>query len=278
MTGTLSTFILAPSWDFFTFFGFEVHVSVLLGCVYLVGGYLYLIGPLRRRYGWSDEPVSRKRITAWMTAVAVIFFALNGPLHSLSDDYLFSAHMIQHMLLMLIMPPLLLVGLPPWLVSLAVRRPRVRAVARFLTHPLVAFLAYNTVFIGWHVPQMYNLALEVHGMHIVQHLLFMVVAVMMWWQVVNPVKELERVPEGIPRMMYIFAFGIFGIIVAVVITFSDEVLYPWYEAAARISALSPLQDQRLGGLIMWIPGMLLYWVAISVVYFRWTREEYESWS
>jgi len=269
--------LASASWDRFTLLGFEIHVSVLIGVVYLASIYLFAVGPAREKYGWHAEPVSPWRKASYLGAVALIFFSLNGPLHTLSDEYLFSAHMVQHMLLMLVMPPFLIMGLPPWLIKKAMERRRVARVARILTHPVVAFLAYNVTFIGWHIPQMYNWALVNHDLHIFQHLMFMSVAVMMWWPVVNPVPELERIPTGPLLMMYIFAFGIPSTLVSAFITLSDSVFYPWYEVAPRITSLSPMDDQRLGGLIMWIPGMLIFWVGISAVFFRWTKDEYGSW-
>jgi len=269
--------LASASWDRFSLWGFEIHVSVLIGTVYLAVAYLFAVGPAREKYGWTEEGVSGWRKGSYLGAVGLIFFALNGPLHTLSDEYLFSAHMVQHMLLMLVMPPFLIMGIPPWLIRRAMERPSVEKVARVLTNPVVAYLAYNVTFIGWHVPQMYNWALVSHDLHIVQHLMFMAVAVMMWWPVVNPVPELERIPTGPLLMMYVFAFGVPSTILSAFITLSDSVFYPWYAVAPRVSSLSPLDDQRLGGLIMWIPGMLIFWVAITVVFFRWTRDEYRSW-
>jgi len=269
--------LASASWDRLTLWGFEIHASVLIGVVYLAAIYLFAIGPAREKYRWAPEPVSRWRRASYLGAVALIFFSLNGPLHTLSDEYLFSAHMVQHMLLMLVMPPFLILGIPPWLIRKAMERPGVARTARVLTHPVVAYLAYNITFIGWHIPQMYNWALVSHDLHIFQHLMFMSVAVMMWWPVVNPVPELERIPTGPLLMMYIFAFGIPSTLVSAFITLSDSVFYPWYELAPRVTSLSPLEDQRLGGLIMWIPGMLIFWVGISAVFFRWTKDEYTSW-
>lgn len=269
--------LASASWDRMDLWGFEVHVSVLIGTVYLAAIYLFAVGPAREKYGWPDEPVSPWRRASYLGAVGVIFFSLNGPLHTLSDDYLFSAHMVQHMLLMLIMPPFLILGLPPWLIREALDVPKVKRVARALTNPILAYLAYNITFIGWHVPQMYNWALMSHGMHILQHIMFMSVAVMMWWPVVNPVPELERIPTGPILMMYVFAFGIPTTVLSAFITLSDSVFYPWYEMAPRVTSLTALEDQRLGGLIMWIPGMLIFWIGITAVFFRWTRDEYSSW-
>ena len=257
--------------------GLELHASVVIGCLALGLGWWALVGPLRRRHGWTEEPVGNARTVAWWLGVAVLFASLNGPLHALSDRFLFSAHMVQHILLMLVMPLLLLLGVPAWLIRRALRHARVLRAARVLTHPGVAFLAYNLVFLGWHFPAAYNAALLNHDLHIVQHLMFMAVAVMMWWPVIAPVAELERIPDGPLLMMYVFAFGIPSTILSAFITMSDSVLYQFYGLAPRISGLDPLEDQRLGGLIMWIPGMLIFWAAITAIWFRWTREEYAEW-
>lgn len=257
--------------------GFAVFPSILAGCVYLLGAYALAVGPARRRFGWGETGATPKQWTYWVSGVLVIFFSLNGPLHELADGYLFTAHMVQHLLLMLLMPPLLIAGLPPWLIRKALELRPVYRAARFLTHPVVAFLAYNLVFIYWHFPDHYNRALMDHNVHIFQHLSFMAVAVMMWWPVLHPVEELQRLPDGPVLMAWIFLFGIPGTVVSALITLSDDVLYTWYAAAPRIIDLSVLDDQRLGGLIMWIPGMLVFWVAISVVFFRWTKDEYGEW-
>lgn len=256
---------------------FEIHPSVVVGCLALLGAYSAAVWWAPARYGWHEVRAERWRVASWGLGVGLIFLALDGPLHALADLFLFSAHMGQHMLLMLIAPPLLLLGLPPALVRRAVRRPGLLRLGRGLTHPAVAFVAYNLVFLGWHLPAAYEAALRNHDVHIVQHLMFMSTAVMMWWPVIAPAPELERIPDGPLLMMYVFAFGIPSTILSAFITMSETVFYPFYAAAPRVSALDPLQDQRLGGLLMWIPGMLVFWVAISAVWFRWTREEYAEW-
>ena len=277
MTAWVPVFLLSPDDGAVHLHAFDVHLSVLLGCLALLAGYWIAVGPARRRFGWSEVGAGRGRALAWGAGVAVIFVALNGPLHALSDQYLFSAHMLQHMLLMLVMAPLLLLALPTWLVQQALRRRSVLRAGRFLTHPAVAFIAYNVVFIGWHFPATYSAALVSHDLHIVQHLMFMTVALMMWWPVIAPAPELERIPDGPLLMLYVFAFAIPSTVVSALITLSDRVLYPWYDVAPRVTALGPLEDQRLGGLLMWIPGMLIFWVAITAIWFRWTRDEYREW-
>ena len=94
----------------------------------------------------------------------------------------------------------------------------------------------------------------------------------MWWPVISPLPELPRLPPLL-AMLYLFLVGIPMQLVGALITFADEVLYPWYLAAPRAAGLSPLDDQQLGGLLMWIPGNLWIFAAIGVVFFKWAKEE-----
>jgi cytochrome c oxidase assembly factor CtaG len=145
-------------------------------------------------------------------------------------------------------------------------------VARHLTGPLLAFAIYNVVFAGWHFPMFYNWALENHTIHIVQHLMFITAAMFMWWPVADPLPELSRLVTPL-RMVYLFAITIPMSVVSALITLSESVLYPWYGDAERIFSLSVIEDQQLGGLIMWVPGALIFWVAISILFYRWAKAE-----
>ena len=252
---------------------FDIHPSVLIGCSAF--GALYAWGITRGRK--RGEVVASQQIASFMAGIAVLFVSLNGPIHELSDYYLFSAHMVQHLLLTLVMPPLLLLGTPDWLLRSLLRHPALRATARALTSPLPAFGIYNVVFAGWHLPQFYNYALEHHNAHIVQHLMFIAAAVLVWWPVVEPLPEMRNIPTP-ARMLYLFALGIPMSVVSALITLSSDVLYAWYSAAPRVFSLSAIDDQQMGGLIMWVPGMMVYWIAITILFFRWSRrEEKEEW-
>jgi putative membrane protein len=191
-------------------------------------------------------------------------------MHDLSDYYLFSAHMLQHLLLTLLLPPLLVAGTPGWLLSPLLRHP---AALRWRErHRPVAAAALSTVTIAvWHLAPYYDLMMRSHDVHIVTHLMFMVTATIMWWPVMSPVPELPRLTPGV-GMLYLFLVGIPMQLVAALITLSDSVLYPWYSAAPRTFGLSPIDDQILGGLLMWVPGNLWMFLAIGVLFFRWARE------
>lgn len=248
----------------------SLHPSVLLGTGLLGALYVWGIGPLRRRRSLGP-PVERWRIASFAGGLLVILTSLNGPIHDLSDDYLFSAHMLQHMLLTLLFPPLLIAGTPGWLLSLPLRHAALRRTARVLTRPVTAAALYSATLVVWHLPPFYNRMTESHGVHIFSHLTFMASATLMWWPVMSRVPELPRLTPGV-GMLYLFLVGIPMQIVAAFITMADEVLYPWYSAAPRTFGLSPLDDQVLGGLLMWVPGNLWMFLAIGVLFFQWARE------
>jgi putative membrane protein len=248
----------------------SLHPSVLLGTGLLGALYFYGIGPLRRRLNLGPPP-SPWQVLSFCAALLVLLGSLNGPVHDLSDYYLFSIHMVQHLILTLLFPPLLLLGIPEWLLRPLVRVPALLALGRILTRPWLAALLFSVSIAVWHLSPFYDLMMRNHEVHIATHLMFMVAATLMWWPVLGPLPELPRLGPG-PGMLYLFLVGIPMQIVAALITFADEVLYPWYSAAPRTWGLSPLDDQQLGGLLMWIPGNLWMFAAIGVLFFRWSKE------
>jgi putative membrane protein len=235
---------------------------VVLGAAYTAA----MLWRLRLAPEASVEPL---KVASFGGALLLLFGVLTGPIHDLSDYYLFSAHMIQHMLLVFAMPPLLLYGTPGWMLRPLLRDPKLLQLGRALTRPTGAFATFNLILIAWHLPPLYNLAMEQHPFHILGHLLMMAGSVILWWPVLSPLDELPRAPYPI-QMLYLFVVGLPMVMVAIFISMADGLLYPYYAAAPRIWAqLTPRADQHLGGLIMWIPGGMVFLVALSVVFFRW---------
>src|SRR5436189_5146188 len=156
---------------------FTVHWSTVVGLVALAALYEW------RARTTPDAAPRRGQRVAFHAALAVIFFALNGWLHDLSDYYLFSAHMVQHLLLTMLVPPLLIAGTPGWMLRPLLENRAVAAVARAITRPKVCFATFNIVIAAWHTPPLYNLAMAHHGIHIVPHPMFMASAVMLWWPI-----------------------------------------------------------------------------------------------
>lgn len=251
--------------DGFVWTAWHPDPTVVAGVAAL--GVLY-VAALRRGRA-QGRRVKGVKVVSFFAGLAVLLGSLTGPLHDLADYYLFSAHMVQHLLLVFAMPPLLLYGTPGWMLSPLLRHPLVLSLGRRLTRPSGAFASFNLVLVAWHLPPLYNLAMDHHGVHIVQHLMIMVASVILWWPVVSPSPELPRAPYPV-QMLYLFVVGLPMVVVSIFITMAGSVLYPYYAAAPRVwEALTPHTDQHLGGLIMWIPGGLVFLIAISVVFFRW---------
>ena len=251
----------------------HAHPDALIGLAMFQGAYLLGIGPLRERYRLADD-VNPRQVATFTAGVMVIFFSLVSPLHELSDSYLFSAHMVQHVLLTLIAPPLLILGTPDWLLRPLLRPNWAFRLARLGTHPVIAFGFFNIVFSLWHIPALYNLSVTNHGVHIGEHLLFMGAAVLMWWPIAGTLPEIPRLSYP-ATMAYMFLLSIAQIIVFAPITFSREPLYEWYVNAPRLWDISPVLDQQLGAIFMKMGGGVLFLTLIIIAFFRWYNREEE---
>lgn len=149
----------------------------------------------------------------------------------------------------------------------------VTAPARVLTRPVLAAAIFTAPIVLWHVPVFYEAALRNHSLHILQHLVFLTTAVIMWWPVLSPVPELPRIPYP-GQMLYLFLLGLPMSLTGALITLSDFVLYPFYAEAPRVwPDVGALADQQIGGLLMWVIGALVLWGAMTVVWFRWSVRE-----
>ena len=246
----------------------SIHPSTVIGIAAL--GALYIWGSVRLR----QQPTTSQKIF-FAAGLLVMFASLNGPIHDLSDDYLFSAHMVQHLLLTLAVPPLLLAGTPGWLLRPVLSPKYVAPIVRRLTRAPMAFVLFNLTIAVWHLPPFYNAAMAHHSLHIVEHLTFMAAAVLMWWPLLSQLPEFPRLAYP-GQMLYSFLMSIPMSIVAVYIAMADHVLYPAYSAAPRILPLTPLEDQLLGALIMWIPGGLIFMIIMTVVFFKWNARGEDS--
>ena len=249
-------------------------ISVVAAVFFLEVVYLLSVGPLRTRFpGSSDVPT--RRIVLFTVGLWSIFFALYSPLDPLSDYYLFSAHMIQHLFLVLVGPPLMLLGTPGWMLRPILKLPGVYPVAKVLTFPVLAALLFNVVFAIWHVPAVYEAGLNSITVHIIQHLTFIATGVIMWWPVLSPLKELPRLPYG-AQVLYMFILSIPPAIVGALITFADGTLYETYANAPEIWGISTAADQQIGGVIMKLPGFLIFVTAAGIIFFNWAAKEEEK--
>lgn len=242
--------------------------SVWLGCLALLAAYVALARPLTAR------------AALFITGDVVMLLALVSPIDTLGDTYLFSAHMLQHLLLVLVVPPLLLLGIPPRLFERLLRWPPARRAERVLGRPLLAWvLGMGTLWL-WHAPALYDAALHSEGLHTFQHLTFLVTATVFWWPIVAPA-PLRRLASlaGVP---YLLAASLFSSVLGIILTFAPPGFYPFYlHPADPLGILrlvregwgfSPRADQQLGGLLMWMLSTPVYLAALIAVFARWYNE------
>jgi cytochrome c oxidase assembly factor CtaG len=201
----------------------------------------------------------------------IMFLALVSPLDELGDDYLFSAHMIQHLCLTTFGPPLLLVGLPAWMIDGFLNKRVIFRTLKILTYVPLIFFLYNGDFLIWHAPALYDATLENETIHIFEHLTFIVFGLLSWWPLLSPSEKLPRLPLG-GQILYIFFNGMPAVLLGAGLTFTSP-LYAPYLAAPRVWGISPILDQQLGGLIMWIPVNIFYIIIMSILFIRWMQRQ-----
>ena len=245
--------------------------SILIGTALIMGIYLYAIGLLRKPYKLIDG-VRGRQVISFYLGVLVIFFALVSPLDEIGDRYLFSVHMVQHLLLTMIGSPLLLIGTPEVLLKPLIRPGFIFLIAKFLTHPFMAFFLFNADFWLWHVPALYDATLTNQNIHILEHITFIVFGVISWWPIFSPLTEdLPPLSTG-GQVLYLFFSGMPVVALGAGLTFAGPLYAPYLEAP-RLWGLSPATDQQLGGLIMWVPGNIIYIIIVSILFIRWMQKQ-----
>ena len=251
---------ILSAWDF--------DGSVLIGCAALLAG-------------WWITHRGDYRHAAWFgSGVGLILFALASPLDILGDEYLFSAHMGQHLLLELAIPPLLLLGISPRFAQLVVDSPLGR-VERILGKPLLAWVLGMGTLALWHIPALYDAALRSEDIHIVEHLSFMITATIFWWPVLAPIHSRRMSPLW--TQLYLLAGALTGSLLGIWLTFATNVLYlpylhtqdPLHIATLLRSqwGLTPLIDQQAGGLLMWVGGGFVFLTAMLALFLQWSADD-----
>ena len=251
----------------------HAHPDVWLLIALLVGGYVLAAkvwGP--REAPDPQHPVGPRRAVIYGLGVLSLWIGADWPMHEISENFLLSVHMVQHMLFTFIAPPLLLMGLPPWMLRRVLGPPAVIRVVRTLTRPVLALLVFNAVIAITHWPALVDLSLRVGLVHFAVHFVLVVTALMMWWPVIDPLAETKRLSEP-AKMLYLFAQSILPTVPASFLTFADGVVYEFYANVPRLWGTTVVGDQQVAGLIMKIGGGLLLWSIIAVLFFKWSARE-----
>jgi putative membrane protein len=246
----------------------------------LLSGALYARGIVRLRRA-AARPYQRgsRRVQAFAAGWIFLAVALVSPVDALGAA-LFSGHMLQHEILMLLAAPLLVAGRPlvPLLWGLPVgwrqaarpllRDPAARTAWGWLTLPLVAWSLHAFALWAWHVPAFFQASVTSEVVHALQHLSFFGTALLFWWALLHG-------PRGAAgyglACLYVFTTAVHSSILGALLTFSPTVWYPVYSPTAPVWGLTPLEDQQLGGLLMWVPGGIVYLVCGLLLFAGWLQ-------
>jgi putative membrane protein len=254
-----------PSWT--------PHPDVWLLIGLFAAGYAIAIVRLGPRWATPGlAVVTRFQVACWSLGVFAMWVASDYPIHDIAERYNFSVHMVQHLIFTMVAAPLLLLGMPAWLLR-RVLAPRwlfdtVRTLSRFIP----ALLIFNVVLVFTHWPLIVNAALENGLVHFLIHALLLVSSLIVWMPIVSPLPEIPRLVP-VMQMLYLFAWSVVPTVPASFLTFGASPLYKFYEGVPHLFGLSTLEDQQAAGLIMKIGAGLLLWMIIAVVFFRWASEE-----
>jgi cytochrome c oxidase assembly factor CtaG len=250
--------------DIFTDWSLPVWFTasiVVTASVYLRG---WLLIRKTRREQFNDV-----RLASFFAGLAMLWLAIGSPMDGFADALL-SAHMIEHLLLMSIVPPLLLYGLPvvpllrglPHAVTIRILGPLIcnkalTKVAHWLVTPVVAWLIMNATFLAWHIPSAYDFALEHENWHAFEHLCFLVSSLLFWWCIMRPWPA-ERLRQNWCILLYLVAADIVNTLLSAFLAFCGRPVYGYYVTHANPFHVSPVDDQVLGAAIMWVFGSVIF--------------------
>jgi putative membrane protein len=253
--------------------GWHPHYDVWALMGFLLVGYLVAL----RRWGPEhvspgERPASRGQVWAFVLGVLTLLVAADWPIHDLAEERLLSVHMVQHLLMSLVAPPLLLAGIPGWLFRRLLRPQWLFAVVRQLARPIPALLLFNAFIAVSHWPVLLELALRSELVHFGMHTLLVGTALLMWMPVLSPVVEIPRLRYP-GQMLYLFGQSIVPTVPASFLTFAGAPIYRFYAAAAPLIGVDPVIDQRIAGLTMKLVGGLILWGFIAVLFFKWHAQD-----
>jgi putative membrane protein len=249
---------------------------VWLWALFLASGALVLRGTLTLwRHAHAGAGIRHWQTASFLVGWLVLGLSILTPLDALGEQ-LFWAHMLQHELMMLVAAPLLVLGRPlgamVWGLPQKWRAPAaalivalgLKAAVRWLTRPLTAWVLHAVTLWAWHAPALFEAAVNVPWVHDLQHVSFFLSALLFWWSLLQ--RQSERYGSAV---LYIFTTAVHTSALGALLTFSSRVLYSAYEDTAPAWGLSPLEDQQLAGLIMWVPGGLVFLVAALALFAAW---------
>ncbi len=248
------------------------HWDVLAAVAALGVFYLHAEWRIRPLVAPNMPSATSRQRWLWFGALAILAASSSWPFHDLAEQVFFSLHMIEHMLVALVIPPLMLMGTPRWMAEHLVHSPRVLAVLFRLCRPLPAFFLFHLSLAGLHWRPIVEAMVASNVFHFLAHFWLFGIAVLVWLPVVSPTPLIPRLNPPL-RMFVLFLHSIIPTVPASFLTFSRTPLYPSYVDSAAHFGISSVTDLQVAGLIMKLGGGLILWGTIVVIWFKWIGAE-----
>lgn len=248
---------------------FQWHPEVWVLVAAVVASWWYsirVIGPHTPEVRGGMPLVTRRQAWLFAASVALLWLASDWPIHDISEEYLYSVHMFQHMALSYFLPPLALLATPVWLFRAIIGSPRAGRVIRWFAQPVIAGVLFNLVVMVTHIPTMVNQSVTNAPLHYSLHVALVASSFLMWIPVVAPDPAL-RIGYG-GRMVYLFLMSVVPTLPAAWLTFAEGAVYKQYDIAVRVWGLSVTTDQQIAGAIMKTGGSIFLW---SIIVFLWFK-------
>ena len=245
---------------------FQAHPEVWLLVVFLVAAYIYaarVIGPVVITAG---PVITTKQRNAFIAAIFLLWMGSDWPVHDIAEEYLYSAHMFQHMVLSYFMPPLVLLAIPKWMFDAVFGSGKTRAIINWLAKPVIAGVMFNVVVMITHIPALVNQSVTNGLLHYSLHILLVTTALLVWLPICGPDLQLHLQSGG--KMIYLFLMSVVPTVPAAWLTFAEGAVYKHYDIAVRVWGLSVTTDQQVAGAIMKTGGAVFLWSIVVFLFFK----------
>lgn len=244
----------------------QPHPEVWVLIVSLVAAYVYAVRVIGPRVAPAHMVLKRKQAWNFTIMIALLWLASDWPMHDISEEYLYSVHMVQHMVLSYLVPPLALLATPEWLIRLIIGEGAGYRFVRRLTKPVLTILVYSVVVVITHIPALVNLSASTGPVHYILHVLIVLSNILLWMPIVSPATEFQIAPLG--KIVYLFCSSFVTIVPAGWLTFAEDVVYKHYDTPVRVWGVSAISDQQAAALIMKTGGTVILWTAIIGIFVR----------
>ncbi|MGG3736423.1 cytochrome c oxidase assembly factor CtaG [Aeribacillus pallidus] len=277
-------------------FGFEALWSPFFFVAILFMTTVYFLVTVKWRHDFQNNEPLKKKEGVFFVIAMILLYVIKGSPVDLMGHILFSVHMVQMAVLYLLIPPLLIVGIPSWLWQFIIKQPVVKQIFQFGTKPLIALILFNGMFSFYHMPMIFDVIKTDETLHGIYTFVLFIFAIFMWWPLVNKLPGENRL-HGLKKVGYIFADGVLLTPACALIIFAESPMYAtYYDASVWLQALTlcvpidtlaglnlsgpelftdmpPIEDQQLGGVLMKIIQEIVYGVVLAQIFFEWYRKE-----